>query len=393
MITSIPTPETGPPGRRTVLHVDMDAYFASVEVLCRPELAGRPVIVSGDPSLRTVVSSCSYEARAMGVRSGMPLAQALRLAPCASVVPGDHDRYTTCWRRILSVMLSVTHRIEPVSIDEAFLDATGLPMPPHALAETLQRRILDETGLWASVGIGPNKLLAKMASRRAKPRGIGELGPEDIADFPVDSIWGVGPETARLLEGFGVKTVADLAAFPVRRLRIMLGMNGESLYFLCRGIDPSPVIPFYEEEPPQSIGHEHTFARDVLLPGEYLPALALLAQKVARRSRDEGFAGSLVTLKYRFSDMSTHTRAVRLGTPTDQDQVIFKAAGRLAGQCVKRPVRLLGVCLGSLMPSECLQLPLFGPAAHELNRVCDAIRRRYGERAVTSCRTLSAVRR
>ncbi|NLP05851.1 DNA polymerase IV [Candidatus Fermentibacteria bacterium] len=393
MTASIPTPKTGTPGRRTILHVDMDAFFASVEVLCRPELAGRPVIVSGDPSLRTVVSSCSYEARAMGVRSGMPLARALRLAPGASVVSGDHHRYVTCWKRILSVMLSLTHRIEPVSIDEAFLDATGLPMAPCALAELLQRRLLDETGLWASVGIGSNKLLAKMASKRAKPRGIRELRPEDIVDFPVDSIWGVGPETARLLGGFGVKTVADLAAFPAQRLRIMLGMAGESLYFLCRGVDPSPVIPFYEQEPPQSIGHEHTFARDVLLPGEYLPALALLAQKVARRSRDEGFAGSLVTLKYRFSDMSTHTRAVRLGAPTDQDQVIFRAVGRLAGQCVKRPVRLLGVCLGSLAPSAGLQLPLFNRSTHELNRACDMIRRRYGEKAVTSCRTISAVRR
>jgi DNA polymerase-4 len=378
-------------GQRAILHVDMDAYFASVEVLARPELSGRPVIVSGDPSLRTIVSSCSYEAKRRGITSGMPLLRALRLVPDAVVVEGDFHKYTTCTKRIISVLLSVTHRIEPVSIDEAFLDATGIPPGPLELARRVQEEILRRTGLWASVGIGPNKLLAKMASKKAKPRGIRELGPDDIIDFHVQTLWGVGPETTRLLAGYGVRTVRDLRTFPRSRLRLLLGMPGESLYFLCRGVDPTPVIPFYEEPGPQTINHEHTFERDVALPREYLPMLALMAQKVGRRSRDEGYAGSLVILKYRLSDLRCLSRSKRLGIPTDQDQVIFKTAMELASEAVRSPIRLIGVGLGDLVQAAGLQLRLFRDGTAELNQVVDLVRKKYGERAVTSCRTISAI--
>jgi len=378
--------------RRTILHVDMDAYFASVEVLARPELAGRPVIVSGDPSLRTVVSSCSYEAKARGVRSGMPLLEALRLVPDAAVVGCDPHKYATFTRKILAVLLSVTHRIEPVSIDEAFVDATGLTDSPSALAAHIQREILGQTGLWASVGVGPNKLLAKMASKKAKPRGIRSLGPEDITGFRVETLWGVGPQTARLLTGYGIRTVGDLRSFPRSRLGLILGMPGESLYFLCRGMDPSPVIPFYEEPEPRTINHEHTFERDVLLPREYLPVLALMAQKVGRRARDEGYAGALVTLKYRLSDLRYLSRSHRLGDPTDQDQVIFRTAMELAGEAVRSPIRLIGVGLGALHPASGLQLPLFREGMAELNRVADLVRRKYGEKSIASCRVLEAIR-
>jgi len=378
--------------RRTILHVDMDAYFASVEVLARPELAGRPVIVSGDPSLRTVVSSCSYEAKARGVRSGMPLLEALRLVPDAAVVGCDPHKYATFTRKILAVLLSVTHRIEPVSIDEAFVDATGLTDSPSALAAHIQREILGQTGLWASVGVGPNKLLAKMASKKAKPRGIRSLGPEDITGFRVETLWGVGPQTARLLTGYGIRTVGDLRSFPRSRLGLILGMPGESLYFLCRGMDPSPVIPFYEEPEPRTINHEHTFEHDVLLPREYLPVLALMAQKVGRRARDEGYAGALVTLKYRLSDLRYLSRSHRLGDPTDQDQVIFRTAMELAGEAVRSPIRLIGVGLGALHPASGLQLPLFREGMAELNRVADLVRRKYGEKSIASCRVLEAIR-
>jgi DNA polymerase-4 len=378
---------------RTILHVDMDAYFASVETLARPEISGRPVIVSGDPTLRTVVTSCSYEAKRRGVSSGMPLLKALRLIPDAVVVEGDFHKYSTYTKKILAVLLSVTHRIEPVSIDEAFLDATGLPGPPADLAGRVQREILAQTGLWASVGFGPNKLLAKMASKKAKPRGIRALGPEDIVDFRVETLWGVGPETTRLLAGYGIRTVGDLRTFPRSRLGLILGMPGESLYFLCRGIDPTPVIPFYEEPEPQTINHEYTFERDVLLPGEYLPVLALMSQKVGRRARDEGYSGSLVTLKYRLSDLRHLSRSRRLSHPTDQDQVIFKAVMELAGEAVRSPIRLIGAGLGALVPSSGLQLQLFRDGVTELNRVVDLVRRKYGERSVTSCRSLAAFKR
>jgi|WetSurMetagenome_2_1015567.scaffolds.fasta_scaffold00821_4 DNA polymerase IV len=380
------------PGR-VMLHVDMDAYFASVETLGRPELAGRPVLVAGDPTLRTVVTSCSYEAKARGVKSGMPLLKALRLVPEAAVVEGDFNRYTTYTKRILAVLLAVTHRVEPVSIDEAFLEATGLPGEPGALALGIQRGILEKTGLWASVGIGPNKLLAKMASKKAKPRGVRRLDPDDITGFRVDSIWGVGPETARLLNGFGIRTVGDLRSFPRDRLRLILGMPGESLYFLCRGVDPSPLIPFYEDPEAFTIGHEHTFSRDVRKPSEYLPILALMAQKVARRARDEGQSGSLVTLKYRLSNLRHLSRSRRLGNPTDQDQLIFKTAMELALEAVDRPIRLIGVSLGALAGSSGLQLQLFTDRTAGLNGAADAVRLKYGERAITSCRTLAVVRR
>ncbi len=386
-------PAGGPaaPGR-TILHVDMDAYFASVEVLGRPELAGRPVLVAGDPAFRTVVSSCTYEAKALGVRSGMPLLQALRLAPDAVVVGGDHHKYSSYTRRILSILLEMTHRVEPVSIDESFIEATELGPDPADLAATIQRRILDRTGLWASVGIGSNKLLAKMASKKAKPRGIRLLTPDDITGFGVESIWGVGPGTATLLAGYGVSTIADLRRLPLSVLRLMLGVAGEALYFLARGIDPSPLIPFYEEGAPKSISHEHTFVRDVGLPSGYMPHLALLSQKVARRARDDGFAGGTVTLKYRLPDLSHHTRVARLGTPTDQDRVIFDAARALAREAVRGPIRLIGVGLGSLVPVRSLQLDLFERGSPGLSGVVDRIRGRYGEKAVTSCRTLSAIR-
>jgi DNA polymerase-4 len=377
---------------RSILHVDMDAYFASVEVLARPELEGRPVIVSGDPSLRTVVSSCSYEAKRRGVKSGMPLLKALGLVPEAVVVEGDFHKYTTYTKKILSVLLSVTHRIEPVSIDEAFLDATGIPAGPLELARYVQLEVLGRTGLWASVGVGPNKLLAKMASEKAKPQGISFLGPDDIVDFRIETLWGVGPETTRLLSGYGIRTVNDLRTFSRSRMKLILGMPGESLYFLCRGIDPSPVIPFYEEPGPQTINHEYTFERDVLLPREYLPVLALMAQKVGRRSRDEGYAGSLVTLKYRLSDLRYLSRSRRLSHPTDQDQAIFRAAMELAGEAFRSPIRLVGVGLGALMPSAGLQIPLFHDGVAELNRAADRVRRKYGERSITSCRTLAAIR-
>ena len=388
----MPDAPAGAPSGRAILHIDMDAYFASVEILGRPELAGRPVIVGGNPAFRSVVSSCSYEAKALGVRSGMPLLQALRLAPGAAVLEADQHKYSSYTKRILGVLLEITHRIEPVSIDEAFLDASCLPHDPVRLAMDIQRRILERTGLWASVGVGPNKLLAKMASKKAKPRGIRMLGPDDILGFGVESIWGVGPGTASILRGYGIGTVADMRRLQLPVLRLMLGSAGEALYFLSRGIDPREVRPFCEEEAPKSISHEHTFIRDVTLPSEYLPALALLAQKVGRRARDEGFAGGSVSLKYRLPDLSHHSRTRTLGSPTNQDQIIFHLAEEMAAEVLRGPVRLLGIALGDLQPASCLQLELFGGRERGVNQAADMVRRKYGEKAVTCCRALSAVR-
>ncbi len=384
-MTTHKVPETA--GRR-ILHVDMDAYFASVELLSRPELRGKPVIVSGNPELRTVVTSCTYEAKALGVRSGMPLVQALKLAPDAAVVQGSFHCYRTYTGRIFRVLLSWTPRVDPVSIDEAFMDVTACCADHVALAREVQQAILEETGLWASVGAGSNRLLSKMASKMAKPRGVCLLEPDDILPLPVDRLWGVGPETAKRLHMFGIATIADIGNTPMSQLKAILGLHGQELYFMARGIDITPVRLFGETSIPLSIGHEHTFHVDVLHPRDYLPVLALMCQKVARRARDKGFRGRVVTLKYRLRNLKRFTRRRKLSTPTNQDQMIFRAARDMAAEAVKSHIRLIGVSISDLEPFAEAQLDLFLPDTTGLNRATDTVRHRYGERSICSGRAL-----
>ena len=377
---------------RVILHLDMDAYFASVEMLGRPGLRGRPVIVSGDPSLRTDVSSCNYMAKRRGVGSGMPLTAALRLVPEAVVVQGSPGKYTTYTGRILRILLGFSPLVEPVSIDEVFIELRDRAMRRDAskVAADLQRLVLERTGLWASIGIGRNKLLAKMASRQAKPRGICMLEPDDITGFPVDRIWGVGPGTAAILGRYGMRTVADLRGLDLRRLRMILGVHGEALFFLCRGVDHTPLVPCDETGPPKSISHEYTFPADVATREEYLPVLARMAQKVGRRARDEGYRGCLVTLKYRLPDLKSRSRGRSMTRPTDQDQLIFRIARELADEALGFPIRLVGVSLGRLVPCSCGQQELFEERSGRINRVSDEVRKRYGERSITSARCLRA---
>mgnify|MGYP006280162859 CR=1 FL=1 len=375
---------------RVILHVDMDAYFASVETLGHPEWRGRPVIVGG-ATLRSVVSACSYEAKALGVHSAMPLARAMALAPDAVFVEGNHRCYTSYTRRILEILVSHTPMVEPVSIDEAFMDVTGAPErrgDGRRLAHRIQSEILQRTGLWASVGVGPCKLLAKMASKRAKPRGVARLDPAGMPPLPADSIWGVGEKTSSMLARYGITTIGDLRRLSRGQMRSLMGSCGEVLYYMCRGIDPSPVVPADDTPRPKSISNEHTFPRDVLLPWQYLPALALMAQKVSRRARDKGLAGSTVVFKYRLSNLSLHTRRVRLAAPTDRRRRIYEAARGLAGGAVRSPIRLVGVGLSSLAPSGQRQMGLFEGGHRDVAPAVDRIRRRYGERAITSARTM-----
>ena len=380
---------------RTILHIDMDAYFASVEILGRPELREKPVIVSGNPLLRTVVSSCNYIAKRRGVSSGMPLTRALRLIPDAVIVEGSSGKYTTYTRRILRILLGFTPFVEPVSIDEVFLELHDSRMRdnPSRVSAALQQLILEKTGLWASIGIGRNKLLAKMASRRAKPRGICRLEPDDISDFPVDSIWGVGPETTATLQKFGMRTVGDLRGLGLTQLRMMLGAHGEVLFFLCRGVDHTPLIPYDETEPPKSISHEYTFPGDVVTSEEYLPVLANMAQKVGRRARDEGYRGCSITLKYRLPDLKGRSRTRGISRPTDQDQLILRIARELADEALGFPIRLIGVSLGKLVPSSYGQQELFEERSRKVNRLSDQVREKYGEKSIMSARCLIAYER
>jgi DNA polymerase IV len=377
-------------GSRTILHLDMDTYFVSVERLSFPWLEGRPVVVGGR-SLRSVVASCSYEARERGVHAGMPMVQALRLSPDAVLVSGSHGSYSSYTRRILKVMLSFSPMVEPVSIDEAFMEITGVPTrsTPTEFASDLQRAIHDATGLWGSVGVAGNRFLAKMASKRAKPRGVLTLGPDDITDFPVGSIWGVGPKTQRRFLSLGIERVGDLRRFTRHQLRALMGKHGEGLYYLCRGLDDSPVIPGDFSDQPLSISNEHTFEADVSAPEDYLPILSHLCQKVARRTRDAGLAGSTVTLKYRLSNLQRRTRARVLPAPTDIDRFIYAAARSLALDAVRERIRLIGVCLSSLVPASGCQMELFGGGGDAVTGTVDGIRRKYGEKAITGCRTLA----
>lgn len=375
---------------RVIFHIDMDTYFVSVERLSFPWLQGRPVIVGGR-TLRSVVASCSYEARELGIRSGMPIVNAMRLAPDAAIISGSHGSYSSYSRRILEVLLSYSPIVDPASIDEAFMDVSGVigGEDPAVLAARIQRDVLEITGLWGSIGIAENRFLAKMASGRAKPRGIARLGPDDIVDFPVGSIWGVGPATQRRFLSLGIERISHLRQFSRQQLKALLGKHGESLYLLCRGIDDSPVVPGDLSSDPLSISNEHTFGTDVMEPEEYLPVLAMMSQKVARRARDKGLAGSTVTLKYRLSSMQRRTRARSLPCHTDSARTIYTAARDLARTAVTSRIRLIGVCLSALTDGAGAQLDIFGGRSGRIDATVDLIRHRYGERSVTCGRTLA----
>lgn len=381
----------GHDGGRKVLHVDMDAFFASVELLGREELRGRPVIVGGDPGFRSVVTSCTYEARKYGVHAGMSMTRALSLIPHAVVLSGSFARYRTYSHRVLEVLLSFTPRMHAVSIDEAFLDVSGIPGSMEDTGQRIQKAVFQATSLWCTVGCGPNRLLAKMASNLYKPRGVGTLTPEMMTELPASAIWGVGPGTASKLGNYGIDTIGKLRALSRSALRSIMGVYGEELYRYARGVDDRPVPFFGYREPPKSMGHEHTFTRDVEYPGEYMPALAMVCQRTGCRAREGGWKGGVVTLKYRLRNLKRITRRKILPWPTDQDQTILRAAGEMAAAHIKEPIRLIGVSISHLVPSETAQLSFFPEGTVALNSVADRVRERHGERAMVSGRALEYI--
>ena len=371
----------------------MDAYFASVELLGREELHGRPVIVGGDPGFRSVVTSCTYEARKHGVHAGMAMTRALNLVPNAVILSGSFARYKTYSNRVFEVLLSFTPRVQATSIDEAFMDLTGTSGGIIKRAREIQKAVYDATSLWCTVGCGPNRLLAKMASNLNKPKGAGLLMPDDIVDLPVGAIWGIGPGTAGKLGMFGIDTIGRLRTLSRGVLRSILGSGGEEIYRYARGIDDRPVRFFGYREPPKSMGHEHTFSHDVSLPEEYMPALAMVCQKTGYRAREGGWLGGVVTLKYRLRNMKRITRQKILASPTDQDQTILQAAEKMARQHIDEPIRLIGVSISHFVPSESAQLSFFPEKTVELNRAADRVRNRYGDKAMVSARSLEYIQR
>jgi len=338
---------------RTILHVDMDAFFAAIELLRHPELKGRPLVVggSGDPMARGVVSTANYEARRYGIRSGMPLRTAFGLCPEAVFLPVDYEHYMAVSERFKPVLRSYGFEMEELGLDEAFLDISERETDPLALGRRIKAAIKQATGLTASVGIGPNKLLAKIASDLEKPDGLTRLTMEDLPTrvwpLPVQTLWGVGPKTAARLAEFGVNTVGELASIAQQTLVQRFGpAHGEHLYRSAHGIDDSPLITHWERK---SIGHETTFQHDVSNYDFLLETLGeLLGEVMAALHREALKAGS-VTVKLRYSDFETHTHTQTLKTPTDGHSEFEEAVLH----CLERfelhkPVRLVGIRLGHL---------------------------------------------
>jgi DNA polymerase-4 len=363
----------------------MDAFYASVEQRDRPELRGRPVVVGALPGGRGVVSAASYEARRFGIHSAMPISRAYRLCRDAVYLPVDMDKYAEVSRRIMTLLAEWTPLLEPVSIDEAFLDVTAsraLRGDGPAIARAIKTRIRAEVDLTASVGVAPNKFLAKVASDLEKPDGLVVVEPGREAAFlaplPVSRLWGVGRVTAAELEALGIQTIGQLAGLPPEALAARFGSHGPALAELACGRDDRPVEPFGV---PKSMGAEETFDADHRDVERLRATLRAQAERVARELRGEGFAGRIVTLKIRFADFSTYTRA-HSGEPTQDGLRIFQEACRLLDRVgMAQPVRLIGLSVSGLGAAGLGQLPLFGPDAarqERLGRALDRLAERFG---------------
>jgi DNA polymerase IV len=374
-----------------ILHVDMDAFYASVEVRKDPSLAGRPVLVGGAGG-RGVVASASYEARRFGVRSAMPMARARRLCPDAVVLPPDFDAYRTVSGQLLDLFRSMTPLVEPLSLDEAFLDVGGavrLLGAPEAIGHELRRRIAGDLGLPASVGIGPTKFVAKLCSGKAKPDGLLHVRAEDVADYlaplGVRDLWGVGEQTAAKLDRYGIRRVADVRTAPAATLRRILGPAAAAhLAQLAWGEDPRRVIPY---EPAKGMSAEETFDRDVDDPAVLRRELLRLAEKVARRLRAGAVAARTATLKLRYASFETITRSRTLTAPTDEATALHRevctALDALRLERVR--VRLIGLGTSNLVPAGAArQLELLDDDRwRRLERAADVARDRFGDAAVT----------
>ena len=377
---------------RWIIHVDMDAFYASIEERDRPELAGQPVIVGGRRE-RGVVSAASYEARRYGIKSAMPIAQALRLCPKGVFLPCDMPKYVAVSRRIRAIFESFTPVVQPLSLDEAFLDVTGsqaLYGDAPTIGREIKARIRRELDLAASVGVAPNKFLAKLASDIDKPDGFVVVAPDSVEEFlaalPVERIPGVGKVGQRILHDLGVSTIAELRAIPVEVLLNRLGSFGYTLEDLAHGRDDSPVVP---DAAAKSIGAETTFPHDIADAEAVAEVLRSLAEDVGRRLRREELKAGRIEVKVRFADFATSTRSRTLREPTSVDKVLIDTALALLHERLERSineVRLVGIQAGKLTPATFTQLDLFADAADEKHRSIDSavdrIRDRFGRGSI-----------
>ena len=374
-------------GATNILHVDMDAFFVSVELLDRPELRGKPVVVGGQPDQRGVVSAASYEARRYGIQSAMPLRTAGRLCPNAIFLQPRHELYSQWSDRIAEILARYSPRVEMASVDEAYLDLAGterLLGHPLAAAHRLRLEIWEKTHLPSSIGVARTRLVAKVASDQAKPAGLLWIPTDSESAFlallAVRKIPGIGPVTEEALRGLGIETVGQLAAVPRERLEAVFGEWGTGLYRKARGED---TYEFPEDAEAKSISHHHTFSEDVEDAGVIESTLSHLCQKAAKRLRDAGLFAGTVTLVLRYAGFETITRARTLRMHTDLDQDIQRVARELFARHRdrRRRVRLVGVSLTSLSHGD-RQLELLDAARKEklekLARASDRLRERFG---------------
>ncbi len=381
------------PVDRWIIHVDMDEFFDAVEKLDNPQLRGKPLLIGGDPRGRGVVSTASYEARVFGCHSAMPMSQAVRLCPQAIVIPGRHSRYGEISEQIFELLGEYSPLVEPLSIDEAFIDITGsqrLLGEPARVAADIKRAIRERIGLTASLGVAPNKFLAKLGSDLKKPDGLVVITPATIHqvldDLPVTRLWGVGPAAEKVLARLNLRTIGQVRRAPVEILRRALGDAGEHYKQLAAGIDDRPVIP---QSQAKSVGQEETFATDVADMEQLRGVLHDHVQRVARRLRAHGLLARTVTLKIRYGDFTTITRSTTLPAATDVTADLWTAATKVLDDWAakdRRPLRLLGMTAHNLVPAQGQQMTLFEDAAKTKQRavdgVVDKINQRLGKGSV-----------
>jgi DNA polymerase-4 len=376
---------------RVILHIDMDAFFISVEQRDDPSLRGKPAAVCGSLS-RSVVTSATYEARPYGIRAGMSTQEAKRRCPQVILVKGNHSKYTETAARIFSLLKDYTPRVEVASIDEAYLDITQsllLFKSPFHIAQSIKDRILQREQLTCSIGIAPNKLLAKLGSRLKKPDGLTVIQKDEVErileDLPVSSLYGIGPRLEEELRSIGIVTCGQLGRFPASFLNKRFGAIGERLHEMGLGRDDSPVVPFDEEEDAKSISHSVTLEEDTSDPSLLRKVLLQLSEKASRRMRREGFYGKRITLTVRYSDFYTFSKQKTLSQLVNSGNEIFLQALEIFESISHpKPIRLLGVGV-SLLKKEWCQLDLFEKREKKDNllKAMDRVNERFGDWTLT----------
>jgi len=380
-----------------IMHIDLDAFFVSVEQALNPELRGKPVVVGGRPDRRGVVASASYEARAFGLHAGMPLSTACRLCPQATFIEGSFPKYRHASQKFMAILADFSPYLEPVSLDEAYLDATGFESiygSIHQMAIAIKQRIKDELELCASIGIASSKVVAKVASELSKPDGLLEVADGEersfLAPLPIARLPGIGKKTERILNGLGINTIGELSSMPLDALKSHFGGSGELLHRYANGIDDREVrLPGAAK----SISRETTFSKDTKDRSQLEATLRYLSERVGSELRQQGKQAKSITLKLRYADFTTITRHHTLRQGNNTDQTIFGTGLQLLRKALspgKQPVRLIGIGVSNLIePGR--QLDMLDSSAQrleQLNKAIDRIRKKYGFSAIQTGRTL-----